>query len=108
MAKDNCKSSNHYKKDFSVHPSIPKILENTPQCESNQEFTFKPVGEKYVHKIISNFNVKKATCADKVSVKILKSCSSSISSTIQQTEKIASNLSEPVYFFCFKDISCYL
>ena len=43
-------------------------------------FRFKPVGKKYVHKIISNFNVKKATCADKVSVKILKSCSSSISS----------------------------
>ena len=69
MAKDIGKSSDHYKKDFSVHASITNILENTPQCESDREFTFRPVGEKYVHKIMSKFNVKKATCADKVSVK---------------------------------------
>ena len=82
VAKDIGKSSDHYKDDFSDHPSITKILENTPQCESDQKFTFKPVGEKYIHKIISNFNVKKATGADNISAKILKSCSSSISSSI--------------------------
>ena len=82
VAKDIGKSSDQYKDDFSDHPSITKILENTPQCESDQKFTFKPVGEKYVHKIISNFNVKKATGADNISAKILKSCSSSISSSI--------------------------
>ena len=82
VAKDIGKSSDQYKDDFSDHPSIAKILENTPQCESDQKFTFKPVGEKYVHKIISNFNVKKATGADNISAKTLKSCSSSISSSI--------------------------
>ena len=76
------KSSDHYKEDFSDHPSITKILENNHQCEPDQKFTFKPVGEKYVHKIISNFNVKKATGADNISAKILKSDSSSISSSI--------------------------
>ena len=82
VAKDIGYSSNHYKDDFSYHPSITKILENTPQCKSDQKFTFKPVGEKNVHKIISNFTVKKVTGTDNISAKILKSCSSSISSTI--------------------------
>ena len=44
VAKDIGKSSDHSKDDFSDHPSITKILENTPQCESDQKFTFKPVG----------------------------------------------------------------
>ena len=70
VAKDIGKSSDDYKEDFfSNHPCIPNILENTPQWESDQKFTLKPVGEKYVHKLISNFNVKKATGAVNISAK---------------------------------------
>ena len=82
MAKDIGKSPDHCKEDFYDHPSITKILETTPQCVPDQTFTFKPVGEKYVYKIISNFSVKNATGADNMSAKIHKSCSFSISSTL--------------------------
>ena len=82
MAKDIGKPSDHCKEDFYDHPSITKILKNTPQCVPDQTFTFKPVGEKYVHKIISNFSVKRATGADIMSAKIHKSRSFSISSNL--------------------------
>ena len=70
-----------YKEDFSDHPSILKILENTTKSDSEM-FSFEPVKENYVHKIISKLNVRKATGADTISAKILKSCAQSISSPI--------------------------
>ena len=53
-----------------------------PQNDSKQEFAFKHVEEKNVHKLISKLNVKKATRADNISAKILKSCALSISGPI--------------------------
>ena len=82
VAKDIDKEPDQYKEDFSDHPSMAKIEENVPQSVPIQTFSFKPIEEKYVHKIISNLNVKKATGADNISAKILKSCALSISSTI--------------------------
>ena len=70
-----------YDQDFLNHPSIQKILENTPK-DSNEEFSFKPTTKTYVHKAIFNLDPKKATGADNISAKILKSCVSSVSGTI--------------------------
>lgn len=55
-----------------------KIVENVPQRTEDQ----KSVTEKYVHKIISNLDIKKATGADIISAKNIKSCASSICNTI--------------------------
>ena len=78
---ENGSENDKYKEDFSDHPSILKILENTTKSESEM-FSFEPVKENYVHKIVSNLNVRKATGADNISAKILKSCAQSISSPI--------------------------
>lgn len=82
VAKDIGKESDQYKDDFSDHPSIEKILENTYESTSEKNFSFKPVEEKYVHKIITKLDVKKATGADNISAKLLKSCAVSISRPI--------------------------
>ena len=59
----------NYTFDKNNHPSLTKIKEN---CHAQTEFNFKPVDQKTVSKIISRFNVKKATGSDKILVKILK------------------------------------
>ena len=57
-------------------------------------FSFKPVEEKYVHKIISNLNAKKATGADNISAKLLISCAASISRPISNPVNIAFSKSQ--------------
>ena len=51
------------------HPSLKMINENQFQKVS---FEFKPTNQENVTKIIDKFNPKKATGADKISVKLLK------------------------------------
>ena len=55
------KDSKQYRLDFLDHPSIQTILTKVPQNDPDQKFSFKLVEEKYVHKNVTNFNVKKAT-----------------------------------------------
>ena len=81
VAKEIANDATQYDQDFLNHPSIQKILENTPK-DSNEKFSFKPTTETYVHKVISNLDPKKATGVDNISAKILKSCVSSVSGTI--------------------------
>ena len=81
VAKEIGNDATQYDQDFLNQPSIQKILENTPK-DSNEEFSFKPTTETYVHKVISNLDPKKATVVDNISAKILKSCVSSVSGTI--------------------------
>ena len=51
------------------HPSLKMINEKQFQKDS---FEFKPTNQENVTKIIDKFNPKKATGADKISVKLLK------------------------------------
>ena len=92
VAKDIGKNSPQYNQDFSDHPSIEKIMENNPSKDPKDQFSFKPTTETYVHKVISNFNIKKSTGVDKISAKILKACVSTVSGTI-------SNLINTTYNF---------
>ena len=94
VAKDIGKEADQYRDDFSDHPSIEIFLENTQQSTSEETFSFKPVEEKYVHKIISNLNAKKATGADNISAKLLKSCAASISRPICNLVNIAFSKSQ--------------
>ena len=80
-AKEIGNDATQYDQDFLNHPSIQKKLENTPS-DSNEESSFKPTTETYVHKVISNLDPKKATGVNNISAKILKSCVSSVSGTI--------------------------
>ena len=82
VAKDIGNDTSQYNQDFSNHPSIEKILENNPLGNPEDQFSFKPTTETYVHKVISNLNIKKSTGVDKISAKILKSCVSTVSGTI--------------------------
>ena len=92
VAKDIGNNSPQYNQDFSDHPSIEKIMENNPSKDPKDQFSFKPTTETYVHKVISNFNIKKSTGVDKISAKILKACVSTVSGTI-------SNLINTTYNF---------
>ena len=94
VAKNIGKEADQYRDDFSDHPSIEKNSENTQQSTSEETFSFKPVEEKYVHKIISNLNAKKATGADNISAKLLKSCAASISRPISNLVNIAFSKSQ--------------
>ena len=51
------------------HPSLKMIDEKQFQKDS---FEFKPTNQETVTKVIDKFNPKKATGADKISVKLLK------------------------------------
>ena len=82
VAKDIGNDTFQYNQDFSNHPSIEKIMENNPLENPDDPFSFKPTTETYVHKVISNLNIKKSTGVDKISAKILKSCVSTVSGTI--------------------------
>ena len=57
-------------------------MENTPKSDRDQKINFKPIEEKYVHTIISNLDVKKATGTDNISAKLINSCSCCFGSTI--------------------------
>ena len=92
VAKDIGNNSPQYNQDFSDHPSIEKIMENNSSKDPKDQFSFKPTTETYVHKVISNFNIKKSTGVDKISAKILKTCVSTVSGTI-------SNLINTTYNF---------
>ena len=92
VAKDIGNDTSQYDQDFSNYPSIEKILENNPLKNPEDQFSFKPTTETYVHKVISNLNIRKSTGVDKISPKILKACVSSVSGTI-------SNLINTTYKF---------
>ena len=91
VAKDIGKKADQYRDDFSDHPCIEIFLENTQQSNSEETFSFNPVEEKYVHKIISNLKAKKATGADNISAKLLKTCAASISRPISNLKKKKKN-----------------
>ena len=55
--------------DAENHPSLEKIKERNFISDT---FTFQPTSQAKISKIIDNFNIKKATGADKISVKLLK------------------------------------
>ena len=80
VAKDIGTRGTQYEDNFSDHPSIKNIEENLP--ENLLQFSFRPVNPLEVSKIISNFNIKKATGVDNISAKILKSCALSINHTV--------------------------
>ena len=82
VAKDIGNDTSQINQDFSNHPSIEKILENNPLENPEDQFSFEPTTETYVHKVISNLNIKKSTGVDNISAKILKSCVSTVSGTI--------------------------
>ena len=63
IAKDIDKEADQYKDDFSDHPSIVFLIENTQRSTSKENFSFKPVEEKYLNKVISNLTAKNATGA---------------------------------------------
>ena len=93
VAKDIGNDSLQFKDDFSDHPSIQKILENNPVKDPLDKFSFKPVEEMQVHKIISKLDIKKSTGVDNISAKILKTCVSAVSGVI-------SNLINTTYSLC--------
>ena len=93
VAKDIGNDSLQFKDDFSDHPSIQKILENNPVKDPLDKFSFKPVEEMQVHKIISKLDIKKSTGVDNIYAKILKSCVSAVSGVI-------SNLINTTYSLC--------
>ena len=62
------------------HPSIQMISEN---LHSNTEkFSFRPVSDSEVMKILSKIDPKKSTGVDNISARIIKSCTSSIQGTV--------------------------
>ena len=62
------------------HPSIQMISEN---LHSNTEkFSFRPVSDSEVMKILSKIDPKTSTGVDNISAKIIKSCTSSIQGTV--------------------------
>ena len=61
---------------------LKKNIGNNPLKDPEDQISFKPTTETYVHKVISNLNIKKSTGVDKISAKILKACVSSVSGTI--------------------------
>ena len=73
VAKDIGKEADQYRDDFSDHPSIEFFLENTQQ---------------------SNLNAKKATGADNISAKLLKTCAAYISRPISNLVNIAFSKSQ--------------
>ena len=76
VAKDIGNTSKDYNLDFSDHPSIQKIKENTPVETEISSFT--PVSSDTVEKVISNLNSKKATGVDNISAKIIKACAPAV------------------------------
>ena len=67
------------KTNLKEHPSI-LISEN---LHSNiEEFSFRPVSDSEVMKILSKIDPKKSTGVDNISAKIIKSCTSSIQRTV--------------------------
>ena len=67
-------------------------MENNPSKDPEDQFSLKPTTETYVHKVISNFNIKKSTGVDKISAKILKACVSTVSGTISNLINTTYNL----------------
>ena len=76
-----------YNPNFSDHPSIQKIKENTPV--EIEIFSFTPVSSDTVEKVISNLNVKKATGVDNISAKIIKACAPVVSIAISNLINIS-------------------
>ena len=62
------------------HPSIQKIKQNLPT--NTPKFSFKPVSRSEINKILSSIDSKKATGADNIPAKIIKSCISPISGVL--------------------------
>ena len=87
VAKDIGNTSKDYNPDFSDHPSIQKIKENT-QVET-EIFSFTPVSSDTVEKVISNLNIKKATGVDNISAKIIKACAPAVSIPISNLINIS-------------------
>ena len=85
-------TSKDYNTDFSDHPSIQKIKENT-QVET-EIFSFTPVSSDTVEKVISNLNIKKATGVDNISAKIIKECAPAVSIPISNLINISFRSSE--------------
>ena len=77
VAKGIGNTKSNYNPDFSDHPSIEKIKEKVPS--STDTFSFTPVSNDTVAKVISNLNTKKATGVDNISAKIIKACAPSLS-----------------------------
>ena len=92
VAKDIGNTSKDYNPDFSDHPSIQKIKENT-QVET-EIFSFTPVSSDTVEKVISNLNIKKATGVDNISAKIIKACAPAVSIPISNLINISFRSSE--------------
>ena len=87
VAKDIGNTSKDYNPDFSEHPSIQKIEENTPV--ETEIFSFTPVSSDTVEKVISNLNIKKATVVDNISAKIIKACAPAVSTAISNLINIS-------------------
>ena len=47
-------------------------MKNSPSKDPEYQFSFKPTTETYVHKVISNFNIKKSTGVDKYLQRFLR------------------------------------
>ena len=62
------------------HPSIQMIQQNLPS--NIQKFSFRPVTDSEITKILSNIDSKKSTGVDNIPAKIVKSCSSPISGVL--------------------------
>ena len=70
------------------HPSIQMISENLHS--NTEEFSFQPVSDSGVMKILSKIDPKKSTGVDNTSAKIIKSCTSSIQGTVANLINITS------------------
>ena len=62
------------------HPSIQMIQKQLSQ--NNQKFSFRPVTDSEITKILSNIDSKKSTGVDNIPAKIVKSCSSPLSGVL--------------------------
>ena len=60
VAKDIGNDATQYDQDFLNHPSILKFLENSPQKFADENVSFKPTTETFVHNVISNLDPKKS------------------------------------------------
>ena len=91
MAKDIGKDC-HIKK-LEEHPSIQLINENLPS--NTQRFSFRPVTESEISKILSNTDSKKMNHVRyNIPVKMVESCSSSISGILASLSNTTFHLSK--------------
>ena len=69
-----------YIENMEEHPSILKIQENLPP--NSNKFSFRPVTDSEITKILSNIDSKKSTGVDNIPAKIVKACSGPLSGAL--------------------------